>query len=265
MLKILIDVLKPSLRTGLKEFKGIIQTANAKKFGNNVVEMLNAMESAHDEITVKHSKTYDSYMEDLFKAFKTFPNKIFTDFIIRIEDDWEADKNSGVTDTDELITKVRNKYNNMVHSETWDYVDPSDAKILALTTRLDSLTKELDEERVKSSSGRGGYSDKKQSPFDIRRTKYVGDQTVIDGVAYDWCSLGHKSRASPDGMYMPAGHDHEKWLENKKNRGYGKKSTPTGSNSAGKKMILADDMKAALMTFSGMNQEEADTFMNRLN
>ena len=118
----------------------------------------------------------------------------------------------------------------------------------------------MEEEKTKNASKK-----KQQLPFDTRRTEFTEQTTTIDGVDYEWCNKGHKSRASPDGMYMSAGHDHEKWLENKKNRGYGKKSTPTGSNSAGKKMILADDMKAALMTFSGMNQEEADTFMDRLN
>ena len=76
-----------------------------------------------------------NYMDDLFKALKSFPNRTFVDYVVRLEDDWEAN-NGGKTLEEEveiLLTKVRNKYNNMVSRDTWVYVDPNEAKILALT------------------------------------------------------------------------------------------------------------------------------------
>ena len=172
MLKVLMDILKPSLKIGLKEYKNVITKANGKKYQNNVVEMLDAMEAAYDEITVTHGKTYDSYMEELFRSLKTFPNWLFADYIIRIEDDWEADNTTGLDDIDEFIIKVRTKFNNMVNSEKWDYVDPADAKIMALTTSLDDVKKQLEEEKAKNSMPK----DKKQNPpFDERRCKFAGD------------------------------------------------------------------------------------------
>lgn len=266
MLKVLIDILKPGLKSGLKEYKTIISEAEAKKYKNNPIDMLDAMESAYDEITVTHGKTYDSYMEELFRALKTFPNRIFTDYVIRLEDDWEADEKEG--DIDELITKVRFKYNNMFNSKKWDYVDPADAKIMALATNLEQLKKELSDEKAKNASK------KKQLPFDSRRTEFVGQTTTIDGVDYVWCDKGHKSRASPDGMYMPSGHDHDKWLEARnKRRNQGSRTASSNSttdsasktNSGGKKMVLSDDLKAALVTMGGMSQSEADALVERLN
>jgi len=57
MLKILVDILKPSLKVGLKEFKDIIANATTKKYNDNPIDMLNAMEEAYDEIIVKRGKT----------------------------------------------------------------------------------------------------------------------------------------------------------------------------------------------------------------
>ena len=68
MLKILVDILKPSLKVGLKEFKDIIANATTKKYNENPIDILNAMEEAYDEIIVKRGKTQDSYMANLFPA-----------------------------------------------------------------------------------------------------------------------------------------------------------------------------------------------------
>ena len=210
MLKILIDIIKPSLKVGLKEFKDIITQATAKKYKNDPLEMLNAMETAYDEITVKRKKTYDNYMDDLLQALKTFPNRIFVDYVTRLEDDWETDVSDDTpASIDKIITQVRTKYNNMKSRGKWDIVDPADAKILALTTQLQNVQQQLATEQSKTqSSAKADGSTKannEKDNFDTRRTKFVGPHTVIDGVAYDWCDKGHKSIASPNGMYMPGG------------------------------------------------------------
>ena len=91
MLKILIDIVKPSLKVGLKEFKDIINKATVKAYNNHPLEMLDAMENTYEEITINHQSTYDQYMDDLFKALKTFQNRIFVDYLTRLEDEWETD------------------------------------------------------------------------------------------------------------------------------------------------------------------------------
>lgn len=263
MLKILVDILKPRLKVGLKEFKLIIGKANAKKYENDPIEMLNAMERAYNEIAVSHNGTYDNYMDDLFRALKTFPNRIFVDYVTRLKDDWEADDDVDTKESeiDNAVTKVRNKYNNMKARETWDYVDPADAKIMALATNLESLQKQLDEEKSKNLALSKNIN--KQTPFDIRRTQYVGDATTLDGVDHMRCNKGHKSHASPDGMYMPAGHDHDKWLEErkKKRNGGGKSGGSSNPGAAGKKLIPSDKMKSVLMTKAGFSETNAEDFI----
>ena len=227
MLKILIDIVKPSLKVGLKEFKDIINKATVKAYNNHPLEMLDAMENTYEEITINHQSTYDQYMDDLFKALKTFQNRIFVDYVMRLEDEWETDPDEdSPTKIDLFIQTVCTKYNNMKSCNKWDVVDPSDAQILALSTQLQEVQQQLLEAQTKNLQAvTSAHMTKanvttskppaKKGNFDTRRTKFVGQHTVIDGVAYDWCNKGHKSSASPDGMYMPAGHDHYAWLAKK--------------------------------------------------
>ena len=279
MLKVLVDYMKPSVRAGSKAFKTVLQTVEAKKYENNVVKLLNVMETAYDEITVNQGATYDSFMDDLFKSLKTFPNRIFTDYIIRLQDEYEAKPNSTVSDKEigELLRGIKNRYNNMVHNKSWDYMDPADTKIMALTTSLAEVKQQLLEEKARNTpSGSTSDDRKKQSSLDRRRCKYVGPKTTIDGVGYDWCGKGHKSREA-DGLYMPAGYDHEKWLERKqkfkKGNGTGAAhatATSTSGNDSkgdkeGPKMILSDKLKAALVTNQGYSGEEADALIKSLN
>ena len=240
MLKIIIDIIKLSLKVGLRCFKNIIGTATAKKYNENPDELLDAVKSAYDEVTIKRGKTHDSYMSDLFKALKTFKNKVFVDFIICHEDAWEADASNDTQEMIDLfIQKVRTKFKNMSENRLWDVVDPADAKLLALTTQLAAVEKQFAEARSGASvSGAGAFvsdskSQVKKNQFDTRRTQYVGPHTVLDGVVYDWCDKGHKSAASPNGMYMPEGHNHEERLKKKlarRNKGAGSKSD--GDSSA---------------------------------
>ena len=269
MLKILVDIVKPSLKVGLKEFKDVISKANAKAYNNDPLEMLDAMENAYDEITINRQSTYDQYMDDLFKALKTFTNRVFVDFVTRLEDEWETDVTEDTpAKIDHFIQMVRTKYNNMKSRRKWEIVDPADAKILALSTQLQEVQQQLlVEKRKHLGSSTAAHATKaytteskppaKRGTFDTRRTKFVGQNTVIDGVTYDWCNKGHKSSASPDGMYMPAGHNHEEWLSKKIAR-RNQRSTPASSDQVNSvKLALSEKMKACLMTKAGFSEEEA--------
>lgn len=222
--------------------------------------MMNAMDAAYGEINVKHGKPYDDYLENIFEALKTFPNKICTDYVVRLEDDYESVSKSGGSDKEihEVVTKVKNNFKNMRSNEKWDYVDLPDAQIMALATSLEEMKQQLAEEKSKSSTK------KKVNTFDSRRTEHVGSSTTIDGVEYEWCDKGHKSRASPNGMYIPKGHDHAKLEEAKKARKNNSNSSFSGSGSGldpQKKMVLSGKMKIVLMIQAGFNDEDADNII----
>ena len=90
---------------------------------------------------------------------------------------------------------------------------------------------------------------------------------MIDGVAYDWCNKGQKSSASPDGMYMPAGHNYDEWLAKKMAR-RSQRSTPASADQVNSvKLALSEKMKACLMTMADFSEEEAkalfeDVYLN---
>ena len=62
----------------------------------------------------------------------------------RIINDYESETgaNAGII-LDNLISAARQKHAMMVDKKTWGRVDPKNAQILALSTRLDQMTKEL--------------------------------------------------------------------------------------------------------------------------
>ena len=149
----------------------------------------------------------------------------------------------------------------------WDVVDPSDAKILALMTQLQDVQQPLLDERTKSlQSVTFAYATKadvtaskplaKKGNFDTHRTKFVGQNTVIDGVAYNWCDKGHKSSASPNGMYIPAGHNHDEWLSKKMARRSQRSAHASTNQVNSVKLVLSEKLKACLMTKAGFSEEE---------
>ena len=167
MLKIIIDIIKPSLKVGLRCFKDIIGTATAKKYNESPDELLDAVERVYDEITIKRGKTHDSYMSDLFKVLKTFKNEVFVDFIICHEDAWEADAADDTQETIDLFSqKARTKFKNVSENKLWDVVDPADAKLLALTTQLASVEQQLADARAAVPvSSSGAYVSYAKPPF----------------------------------------------------------------------------------------------------
>ena len=150
-------------------------------------------------------------------------------------------------------------------------VDPSDAKILALSTQLQEVQQQLLDEKTKNLQASAhattvqaptSKSTAKKGHFDTRRTKFVGQHTVIDGVAYDWCNKGHKSSASPDGMYMPAGHNHEEWLAKKLARRSQRSTSASAEQVNSVKLALSEKLKACLMTKAGFSKEEAKSLFD---
>ncbi len=84
----------------------------------------------------------DSYRRYLYTALKTGPNAEFNGFMDRIVDDIQSGCgfNKDIT-CDQLIIAARTKYNKMIEDKTWGKVDPRDAKIMALTTKIALLKK----------------------------------------------------------------------------------------------------------------------------
>ena len=85
------------------------------------------------------------------------PNSKFNTFIERFKND--IDSQTGLNKTmsfDELCTTARSKYNNMNACDEYSKVDPKDAKILALTTRMENIEKSTNANSAHATTGGGG-------------------------------------------------------------------------------------------------------------
>ena len=60
----------------------------------------------------------------------------------------------------------------------WNKVDPKDAKIIALTTQVSKLEKD-----IKGDAGKSANSGSGQNTIDSRHTKKKGESIALDGVA----------------------------------------------------------------------------------
>ena len=95
----------------------------------------------------------------MLNALLSGTNPKFNAFIYRIKDD--IDSGIGLNNHmlyDDLATKARARYNNMVASNEYSKLDPKYAKILVLTTKVTAIERSVSENsaNVTSSGGSGG-------------------------------------------------------------------------------------------------------------
>ncbi len=142
MLKIILSQIEPDTIVGMDSLKTQLENMKLHEFGNNVAKMLTKMQTIYNTLKM-NGHTPDSFRRYIYTALKTGPNADFNAFMDRIIDDIQSGIgfNKNIT-ADELIIAAHTKYNNMVEDKTWGKVDLRDAKILALTTKLEKLEQE---------------------------------------------------------------------------------------------------------------------------
>ena len=132
----------------------------------------------------------------------------------------------------------------MVLQKLWNHTDPKDAKILALTTKLEVLesafsTSSSDPKPPKKANGQW-----KPEEWLI---KNVGPSIEKDGKTLYWCPHHTGPQKTWPGMYMPhKPEDHDKWQAKKDERYPKKKKAP--SEATPTKLTLSDKMRSALAT-----------------
>ena len=110
MLKLLISVVNPNTRVGVRDLRTEIRNATLAKFGHNVKNMLESMNGHYLQI-LRKGQTHDNFEDDLFEALLSTKNLVFKNYIQRIQDEWEAGKDILPS---ELISTAIQKYNNML-------------------------------------------------------------------------------------------------------------------------------------------------------
>ena len=180
MLQILIETVKPSLRTGIADLKDKLRGSKLSTFKYNVKKMTDKMQGTYNEI-LKHGQTHEDFILDLFCALLTCKNDVFHGFITQEQDKYETGEDI-IPGT--LIKDSVTKYNNMITKNQWNAGESKDAKIVALTTQLKQLEKKFDGKKFPPKVGNTSKGSETGSRFTLdkwRLTKSAGSSTECDG------------------------------------------------------------------------------------
>ena len=258
MLQLLIESVNPSTRVGVSDLKQQIRSIKLVTFQYNVVTMTDKLTHDYNQI-LERSHTHEDFVLDIYTALLTGKNDVFNHFIQAEKDKWETG-----TDQlpDDIIEKAVQKYNNMVKQNIWIQSDSRDAKLIALTTKLEVL-----ETQLKSNPSVHTTTINKNR-FNIFpwRMKKVGPSITVDGKTWWWCPE-HKFPGKYDGLYVNhKPEQHADWKANKDKDSKARKernSTPSDNNNSNSKdttdtkLTLSENMKAAMVTNFNCTSEEA--------
>ena len=276
ILWLLLQSCNPSTRVGVSELKTDLRQATSAKFKHNVKDLTDYMSSTYREITEKGQQHQD-YLLDLFNALGTVSNSDFAAFVREERQSWEI---GGAKDADQLIAEALTIYNNAVSANRWEYSDPKDAKILALTTKVDQLeaqmklsanaTTQKPPSQQTSSDNSNGNS--KYLKIDDWRKKKGEPMIKKDGKTWYWCPKHVSRDGNYDGLYVThKPEDHDEWAKNrnrfkkreKKDESYkqDENSNETPDNEKEKSLALSNSLKAALLTRCDLTAAQADALI----
>ena len=174
---------------------------------------------------------------------------------------YDADNN--YKEKSQILSELLAIYRNCVTDKTWNSKQSTDAKLVALTAKVEEVNKSLKTTQVALTTVTTPPA-KGRKPSSSWQNLKKGETTKHPetGATYKWCNLHGKS----GGCYMPEDHDHDVWLAKRKKREADQAAagvTPSSNKVAKKGTLRLDsNIKAALATrldecgFSGPEKGE---------
>ena len=278
MMYLIFQKTDPSTVVGLDSILKKLEQARLSNHSNDVDEMLTKM-SANFKILSDNRRAPDSYRRLLLDALASGPNHMFNDFVQRIKDDVESGigANSNIS-PDSLITAARTKFNNMEENDLWNKVDPRDAKIMALTTMVESLSKTKkttanqgtalatatdDASAVREARRKGTTNDVFLDGLARWRIKKEGDTKQYIGKTWYWCPY-HKKEGKWDGMYvLHKPEDHRHHTTNPSASEPSQPSSATGEKEKTVSLQLQSKLKEVLCTNLCMSRDDIDKVFDK--
>ena len=229
LLKLSLDIMKPQVvvdhRVKETEMEGLTLAA----CGNNIRTYLTQIQERRIELDTLRKDSYDMqrFMTLLFEALEESSCEDFLTDVKYQKLEWI--RHPLTFNMAQMIIDLTALYNNYVVSKVWDRPkkNAQDKKILALTTALEKVTRDLSNKGssgttkpTKQGSTPGGASQSTTTTNVWRFVKKGGHATDSKGVKYVWCQ--HHGTKNENGicagMYMPAPHDHAAWLKNRQKK-----------------------------------------------
>lgn len=116
-------------------------------------------------------------MVNLFKGYLVAPEKEFATYIKQNKNDYEEGQN---LQEDDLMTMAENKYKSLVPIGEWNAPSTEQKEILALTAKLESITKK--KKLDKNEKSKEKFEWKKVAP------ENENDTRERNGKTYNWCT-----------------------------------------------------------------------------
>ena len=138
LIKWIMDIGNPDVIVRAQVLRNNISNTNSAKLNNKIPKMLKHVKKTMDLIR-DLGENHDNLLEDTFNALLSAPNSHFVDFFDKEKLTWQARKKMHTFNT--LSEVAKTIYNNIQINQSWDSLDPKDAKILSLTTPVQQLTK----------------------------------------------------------------------------------------------------------------------------
>jgi hypothetical protein len=272
MIKLILDYIQPSTMIGTDRYRKVIQNCRLEKHGHNVLKAMEQIETALKQIERK-GETYDSLRLHVFDCLNSTKNSDFREWVRRVRADIGCGKGEYSKHDGKMIIKdAKEQYANM--SDNWNQLDPRDAQMLALATKLQSAEAKFvlltnaaaNSNNNPNNKGPGGTGGKGSGPEDWQYVK-EGDTKTVYGKTWWWCERHNDGK----GLYVrhpPS--DHDEWKRCKKSGEFYKQpdarktpdpdpnttNTPTNVPSTST-LELGEEMKQVLASY-GMSYADAE-------
>ena len=171
----------PNTVVGMDSVLKRMESAKLGDYGNDVDKMLSHMEQSH-KILQDNQRPPENYRRLLLDSLITGPNHVFNEWIQRITDDIEAGFGPNVNvPADKIIIASRTKYNNMCEKKEWSKVDPRNAQIMALSTKLEELTANTQNTEEPEDKEKTANTQNTEEPEDKEQEKTTSTTLEIEG------------------------------------------------------------------------------------
>ena len=143
LLHMIYIVVKPNVIVNVKDIQTKMEQFTILKCNNNFHTLSTTIEKRQQEINAKKGNDFckdDKLLTELFRAAKATTNEAFAMDIHLAKSAWITGK---ITDKNVIINDLNGLYRNMIADGSWKKVSSADSKIIALTTQVCDLKKQL--------------------------------------------------------------------------------------------------------------------------
>ena len=272
MLKVLLEEIDPTTSVNIELHRTAIEQAKLHDHDNNVTEMIKDIEKHHQAI-VENGGSYEpeTYRRHIFDALLSGPNEVFNTHFKAVKSDVDSNYgfHSKITPKS-LLTAAKTQFTNIDKRKEWAMVDPKDAKIMALSTKLEKLQEAKDKPSTTATGGDGATAGKEILPgcktLLAWRAKFAGKKITRDGTEWNWCPHHVDPGGKYNGLYYNNHdeHTHAEWQKKKKERSAKFKANRAADSDtpAAGSMQISEALKNALCTNFCVTEDDLNKVVN---